>query len=202
MQDREPQPNDKSLDQFYTQHDLDPKRKIVVIYGQLLWDMSLVQSPDGMTYDEYMDGLCLNNPDTTFLFKPHPKDHWHQPNSAKYSYPNLIRVDESLRTLFQFEAHTAFSSTVIFEGVSRGLRFASAGYHFLQHHTHRLTRDGFSDIYNKIMSYCPDMQAITKAASYITNIYTLSMHDPFLSIRLTHGLNQESREYVLAKKII
>ena len=196
---REPQPTDLSLVDIISRYNLSTD-KIVVIYGQVLWDMSLLESPAGLTYDEYIDGLCMNNPDTTFLFKPHPKDDWGTPNSVKYSYPNLIRVNESLRTLFQLSAHTAYSSTVIFEGVSRGLRFASAGYHLLQDHTYKITKGNFGDIYNKILSFTPDLRAISKAASYITNIYAIRMSDSQLSERLIHGIKQAWREDVLAQK--
>ncbi len=151
-------------------------------------------------YDEYIDGLCRNNPDIMFLFKPHPKDQWGTPNSAKYSYPNLRRINESLRTLFQLPAHTAYSSTVIFEGVTKGLKFASVGYHLLQNHTHKIKRDGFADIYNKIIAYKPDFECIRRCASYITNIYAISMSDPALADRLINGINQIRRENVLAKK--
>ncbi|MFA5715727.1 MAG: hypothetical protein WC998_08300 [Candidatus Paceibacterota bacterium] len=197
--DREPQPADKSAADIITRHNLSDK-KIVVIYGQVLWDMSLVESPEGITYDEYMDGLCFNNPDTTFLFKPHPKDTFGKNNSRKYKYPNMIRVKESLNTLFQFPAHTAYSSTVIFEGVTKGLRFASAGYHLLQDHTYKIKRDGFEDIYNKIIAYKLDMELVKKNASYLTNIYAMPMSDPMLADRLINGLNQGAREYVLAKE--
>jgi len=193
--DREEQPADRTKEDVIAQYNIPRDQKVVVIYGQVLWDMSLVESPESMSFDEYMDGLCKGNPDTTFLFKPHPKDTWGQPTSERYSYPNMIRVGESLRTLFQFPAHTAYSSTVIFEGVSRGLSFASAGYHLLQDHTYKITRGGFQDIYNKIISYKPDPLAVKRNASYLTNIYALSMSDPLLAGRLEHGI-----EYVVEKK--
>ena len=185
--DREPQPAYLSKFDLLNRLNLSD-HKIVVVYGQVLWDMSLVESPEGMTYDEYIDGLCMNNPDTIFLFKPHPKDEHHPQNSGKYSYPNLIRVNASLQTLFEFDAHTAFSSTVIFEGVSRGLSFGSVGYHLLQEHTHPITKDGFKDIHSKIISYHPDMQAVLRSVSYLTNLYTMSMSDPLLADRLIHGM--------------
>lgn len=199
--DRETQPSDTYMAELRAKYNL-LTDKIVVVYGQVLWDMSLLESPCGITYDEYIEGLCQNNMDTTFLFKPHPKDAWGTPTSAKYSYPNLIRVNESLRTLFKFQAHTAYSSTVIFEGVSRGLRFASVGYHFLQNHTHKIKRGEFGDIFNKILSYKPDTVSIRHEASYITNIYAMPMSDQYLANRLIHGLNQTQREYVLEKKAV
>ena len=195
--DREPQPVDISLIDIQARYNLNTD-KLVVIYGQVLWDMSLLQSPEGISYDEYIDGLCRSNPDTVFLLKPHPKGYWRTPNSTKYSYPNLVRVNESLRTLFQLPAHTAFSSTVIFEGVARGLRFASVGYHLLQHHTFRIRRGGFEDIYNKIINYSPDLEKIRSNASYVTNIYTMPMSDPGLADRLIKGIDQPRREHVLA----
>jgi hypothetical protein len=197
--DREPQPADIPLLDIIARYNLSTE-KIVVIYGQVLWDMSLVESPEGITYDEYIDGLCRDNPDTTFLFKPHPKDAWGKPNSTKYSYPNLVKINESLRTLFQLPAHTAYSSTVIFEGVSRGLKFASVGYHLLQHHTCKIQRGEFADIYNKIIAYHPDPDRVRSNASYITNIYAMPMSDPGLADRLINGINQARREHVLAKK--
>jgi hypothetical protein len=195
--DRERQPSDMAKADMLDKYAIPVDSKIVIIYGQVPWDMSLVESPEGMTYDEYIDGLCRNNPDTIFLFKPHPKS---GSSSNKYCYPNMKRINESLRTLFQLPAHTAYSSTVIFEGVSRGLSFASVGYHLLQHYTYKITRRGFTDIYNKIVSYRPDIEGIRRSASYITNVYAMSMSDPGLADRLIRGINQESREYVLAKK--
>lgn len=192
--DREPQPEYLSKFDLLNRLNLSD-HKIVVVYGQVLWDMSLVESPEGMTYDEYIDGLCMNNPDTIFLFKPHPKDEHRPENSGKYSYPNLIRVNASLRTLFEFDAHTAFSSTVIFEGVSRGLSFGSVGYHLMQGHTLQISRDGFKDIYNKITSFCPDMGSVLKSVSYITNLYTMSMSDSLLAERLIHGMNALHRRH-------
>lgn len=198
--DREEQPEDRSKMDIIARYNIPQDQKVVVIYGQVLWDMSLVESPKGMTYDEYIDSLCRSNPDTLFLFKPHPKDNYGSPNSTKYQYPNMIRVDESLRSLFQFPAHTAYSSTVIFEGVSRGLRFASVGYHLLQEHTFRITRESFRDIYNKILSLTLDIEMIRRNVSYITNIYAMPMSDPGLVDRLIRGINQVRREYVLAQK--
>lgn len=190
--DREPQPEYLSKFDLLNRLNLSD-HKIVVVYGQVLWDMSLVESPEGMTYDEYIEGLCMNNPDTIFLFKPHPKDEQGHPNTGKYDYPNLIRVNASLQTLFEFTCHTAFSSTVIFEGVSRGLSFGSVGYHLLQGHTHSITKDGFKDIYTKILSYHPDMQAVLRSVSYLTNLYTMSMSDPLLADRLIHGIEAVHR---------
>ncbi len=196
ISDRELQPDDISLTDLMARYNLSTNR-LVVIYGQVLWDMSLVESPENITYDEYIEGLCRNNPDTIFLFKPHPKD-WHRKdNSSKYSYPNLIRVNESLRTLFQLDAHTAYSSTVIFEGVIRGLRFASVGYHLLQNHTYKIKRNYFANIYDKILAYKPDMESIRLNASYITNIYTMSMSDPMLADRLIKGIDINKRENAL-----
>jgi hypothetical protein len=200
LADREEQPDDLSLEDLRARYNIREGQKVVVIYGQVLWDMSLIESQSGMTYDEYMEGLCNSNPDTTFLFKPHPKDHYGVNNTSKYRFPNMKRANESLRTLFQLPAHTAFSSTVIFEGVMQGKSFASVGYHLLQHHTHRLERGGFGDIYEKIVAYRPDMEAVSKAVSYITNIYALPMSDPFVCRRLMGGLNQWDREDVLAQK--
>ncbi len=200
--DREVQPIDCSKQEVFSKYNIPKVDKIVVIYGQVLWDMSLVESPKGLTYDEYIDRLCLDNPDTLFLFKPHPKDSWGEPNSSKYSYPNMIKVNESLRTLFNFKAHTAFSSTVIFEGLLRGLRFASYGYHLLQEHTYRINKGGFNNIYNKILSLMIVQEDINRSASYITNIYAMPMSDPQLIDRLISGINQQAREYVLAKEAI
>ncbi len=198
--DREGQPKDISYTDIIARYNLSMGQKIVVIYGQVLWDMSLVESPEGMSYDEYMDGLCRNNEDTLFLFKPHPKEAYGKPNSAKYSYPNLIRVNESLRTLFQLPAHTAYSSTVIFEGVVRGLRFASVGYHLMQDYTYKIRRGGFANIYEKIMTYRVDPESTVRSASYLTNIYAISMSDSNLADRLINGINQSRRENVLAQK--
>ncbi len=200
--DREPQPKFLSLIEVKAKYNLPNQDKIVIIYGQVLWDMSLVESPEGMTYDEYIDGLCRNNPDTLFLFKPHPKDKYGSPNSTKYSYTNMKKINESWRTLFQFKAHTAYSSTIIFQGVSRGLNFASVGYHLLQNHTYKIKRGEFKDIYNKIINFKPEMNTVRQNASYITNIYTMPMSDPQLSERLINGINQMRRENVLAKKAI
>lgn len=197
--DREPQPPDRTKEEILIKYSIPKDKKTVVIYGQVPWDMSLVESPEDMAYDEYLGCLCGNNPQTIFLFKAHPKS---GSSSAKYFYPNMRKVNESLRTLFQFDAHTAYSSTVIFEGVTKGLRFASVGYHLLQNHTYKIRRGGFDDIYNKILSYNPDMKAVEKEASYITNIYTMSMSEPLLADRLMNGLNQKQREYVLAKKTL
>jgi len=200
LSDREEQPEDLSLDDLKARYNIGADQKVVVIYGQVLWDMSLIESPSGMTYDEYIEGLCCCNPDTLFLFKPHPKDHYGLNNSSKYRFPNMKRANESLRTLFQLPAHTAFSSTVIFEGVMRGCSFASVGYHLLQEHTHKIDRDGFSDIYNKIIAYRPSVDEVRLAASYITNIYALPISDPFVCRRLMGGLDQKDREDVLAQK--
>lgn len=180
--DREPQPVDRTKEEVLDRYNIPQDSKIVVVYGQVPWDMSLVESPAGMTYDEYIDGLFLNNPDTIFLFKPHPKIHYRE--SREFSFPNMKKVDESLRTLFQFEAHTAYSSTVIFEGVSKGLRFATVGYHLLQQHTYKIKPGNFNDIYNKIISYQLDMDKVRKAVSYITNIYAMDMRDKYLAERL------------------
>lgn len=199
-EDREKQPEDRSRIDIMARYNIQRDQKVVIIYGQVLWDMSLVESPEGITYDEYIDGLCRSNPDTLFLFKPHPKDNYGVPNSTKYQYSNMVRVEESLRSLFQFPAHTAYSSTVIFEGLARGIRFASVGYHLLQKHTYRITRSGFGDIYNKILSFNFDIKIVRSNVSYITNIYAMPMSDPGLTDRLIKGINQVRREHVLAQK--
>jgi hypothetical protein len=195
--DREGQPSDMAKVDMLVKYNVPKDSKVVIIYGQVPWDMSLIESPESITYDEYIEGLCKNNPDTIFLFKPHPKS---KTSSNKYHYPNMKKINESLRTLFQFSAHTAYSSTVIFEGVSRGLHFASVGYHLLQNHTHKITSGSFKDIYNKIINYQPDMDKVRLNTSYITNIYTMPMSDSGLADRLINGINQVRREHVLAKK--
>jgi hypothetical protein len=181
--DREEQPADKTADELCTSLGIVPENTVVV-YGQVLWDMSLVESPENMPYDEYIDSLCRENPTTTFLFKPHPKDHYAEPNSSKYDYPNLKRVNESLRTLFQLPYHTAYSSTVIFEGILRGVKFASVGYHFFDRHPYRIKRGGFRNIIQKIASVQYDQRQVEREASYLTNFYAISMDDPRLPERL------------------
>lgn len=202
--DREPQPCEQlSRDEVKLKYEVASKDKIVIVYGQLLWDMSMKENPEGLSYDQYIDGLCTKNPDTTFLFKPHPKDNRRSilRSTRKYKHKNLVRVNESLSTLFQFEAHTAFSSTVIFEGVSRGLRFASVGYHLMRGHTYQIKKEDFSDIYNKIMKHEIDPEEVKRTVSYLTNIYALPMADPFLAQRLIEGLDQNKREqYLVAER--
>jgi hypothetical protein len=57
-------------------------------------------------------------------------------------------------------------------------------------------------MYNKILSLNPDLEAIERNTSYITNIYAMPMSDPQLLDRLIYGINQPAREYVLAKETV
>lgn len=191
--DREPQPEDLSLERLLLRYGLKRRKKIVVIYGQLIWDMSLVQAPVPITYEQYIKGLCRNNPDTVFLFKPHPKSKTRggKSNRPCQGLSNLVVANESLRTLFQLPAHTAYSSTVIFEGVARhGLKFASVGYHLIRGHTHQIEPNGFDNIFEKIMSHSVDFDAVQRAASWLTNCYAMDMSDPALADRLLNGLQK------------
>lgn len=178
--DRETQPNDITREEVISKYNLiSPhlvnREKIVVIYGQCLWDMALKKSPLKIDYDYFIHKLMLNNKDTIFLFKPHPKDGFGLNNSKKYSYPNLVRVDESLRTLFRFECHLAFSSTVILEGVLANKKFMSAGYHYLNDIVP--TINDWKDIYSQIQQIkYPENTG--KRLSYITNKYALSWNSP------------------------
>lgn len=192
--DRELQPEDLSLAKLKKRYGLVRGMKVVVIYGQLIWDMSLTKAPVPITYAEYIDQLCEKNPDTLFLFKPHPRSRAKRGSSNRIceGRSNLIFANESLRSLFQLPAHTAYSSTVIFEGVARyGLRFASVGYHLMRGHTHQIQPDGFRNIYERIISHQPNKRAIARAASWLTNCYAMDMGDPKLSERLINGLQKE-----------
>ncbi len=178
---RQPQPNDLTLHQFKRKYKIAKKDldRCVVIIGQVVWDMALKKSKiaeKGIDYEQFLRNLVENNKDLIFLFKPHPQCPIERTPYMKF-YDNVIIINESLETMFRcFDYYVAYSSTVIFEGMARGKKFLTAGYHLMSGLTPQIENIwDFCNILDRIKSFNFNQEAITKRISFITTQYAIDM---------------------------
>jgi hypothetical protein len=198
---RTAQPKDITQKEMYQKYGLSGKNYIVIL-GQAVFDMSLKYSknPDIKTFYDYIKALAENNPETQFLFKPHPnyKTEWknriHEMDFIE-EYKNIKTIDESLKTLFRsFTLFTAFSSTTIFEGLRLRKKFATVGYHFCDNDklVYQLKdKESFKDLYKKLSKFKIDEELRRKYMTFICNKYTI----PTDSSRIVDKLELTKEEF-------
>jgi ADP-heptose:LPS heptosyltransferase len=189
---RQPQPNTISKAEFYTKYKLDPKGKYIVLLGQLLWDMSVKHftNPEIKDYTTYVKQVINNNPNTTFIVKPHPLYLKHNRKDFDFCKgKNVVIVNESLETLFNiFDNYTSFSSTTIFEGLIRNKKFATMGFHFCNNDNlvYQLRKNGKEkDLYNHLTNLKIDKKTLERYLYFVCNYYTIKMESDKLLSRLT-----------------
>ena len=167
-------------EELYSKYELSSKDKIVVLFGQVPGDMSLKFSvnPEVHNYDQYLYWLIKENQDVTFLFKHHPQQ---SVNSPWINSKNVKIIDEGIHTLFQhFDLFTAFSSTVIFEGMAyygSRIKFATCGYHLLNDPALVYQLDNnyaFKGLYEHLSKFKVDEAKLSKYVDFITNKYTIA----------------------------
>lgn len=156
--------------------------RVVVVFGQVPDDMSLV-IPDGeLGYFEWLDAIFAGNPETPFLFKHHPKM-----RTALPAYPNVVEIDVdvlSLTSAYRYAA--AFSSTVIVEGCARGCLFATGGHHAMFGHTLPIrTRVDAPGLVGNLAAVEPDDEAIVRRLGFLERCYSVRLSDPCVLDRLT-----------------
>jgi len=197
---RQPQPKTISKGEFFRKYGLSDKGNHIVMLGQLMWDMSVIQgvNKECSSYKDYVSVVLENNPQVTFIVKPHPLDI--KKGSSEFinickKFPNTVLVNESLDSLFDiFDYFTSFSSTSIFEGLMRGKKFATMGFHFCnndslvyQMRVNHKTRD--LDL--KLKSLVIDKELLERYIYFICNYYTIYANSDKLFYRLT----MDSSEY-------
>lgn len=201
---REPQPDLISRQELFSKYNLDLNSKYIVTFGQLMWDMSLLQniSDDIKTVKEYYQTLFESNKDTYFLFKIHPrykKDH----EDMKFlnDHSNVIIIDESLETLFNnFEYFTSFSSHCVFEALIRKKRIATIGYHYCNHSelVYQLKdKSHFENLYEKLNNFTINLNILQKYMYFICNLYTIASND----IKMYDRLTKSSDEFFIKKEV-
>lgn len=155
---------------------------VVPIFGQVPGDMALADSSGGLPYLEWIDAIVAGNPDVRFLFKHHPMARTDLP-----AYPNLFEVDvDVLSLLAAYPMAAAYSSTVIREGVERGVRFATGGHHLLSGLTYRVTdRDRARDLVATLAECGTLPGPLLRRLSFLEHRYALRLSDPDALVRLT-----------------
>ena len=138
----------------------------VMVFGQVPGDMSLKQT-GGLTYEAWLDALLETNPDTIFLFKHHP---FAETELVK-ERPRFRVINEDVHTLLNaFPVCAAYSSTVIFEGLIRGCRFVTGGYHTMRGLTHHVS-DLASAGPIRRLAFTPPYEQLRRRLSFLTRWY-------------------------------
>jgi hypothetical protein len=200
---RQPQPSFINKEQFFSKYKLNPRGKYIVLLGQLIWDMSVIQStnPEIKKYIDYIHLVIRNNPETTFIVKPHPL--YLKNNRVDFDfckrYKNVIMVNESLDTLFSiFDNFTSFSSTTIFEGLLKRKKFATMGFHFCNNDdlVYQLRVNGKEkDLFDKLNKLKINENTLRQYIYFVCNYYTIRME----SDKLLSRLIMPSEEYFKLK---
>ena len=191
---RDKQPNNLPTPRaFFRKYRIDNSKPYIVIFGQLLWDMSLKQSINSQIKNpvDFYEYIFKNNPSTNFLFKCHPKYTTQLKKrdlAFLENYKNVTIVDESLKTLFDAcNLFISFSSSCILEGLIKNKKFATIGYHFCNHPelVYQLDTLGkFENIYESLNNFNFNKTLLNKYLYFICNKYTLSMNSKNLANRI------------------
>lgn len=156
----------------------------VVVLGQVPNDMALKEYP-GLSYEAWLDALFRNNLDTYFLFKHHPL--MKTPGIERYS--NVQVINESIETLWNaFQLFAAFSSTTIFEGMARGKKFVTGGYHFCSGSGLTLeisAPEQAEDLVERLRAYQVPQEVWRRRQMFLCNYYAIPMSSPRLWERIT-----------------
>lgn len=169
----------------------------IPVFGQVPFDNSLKRPADRLSYYDWLDGLFRGNPSTKFLFKHHPAS---AANSMAKTegidqYPNVTVIDESVESLFEaYKGFAAYNSTVILEGVSRGLPFVTGGRHYLDSRkmvvqAHR--RDALEGVAGRLPHFIPEADALRHRLTFLTRYYAIDPRAPLMLDRIT----KESRAF-------
>lgn len=150
----------------------------VFVFGQVPYDMALVQRP-GLGYEDWLDALFRSRPGSRFWFKHHPVAP--TPNLERYS--NVRVVDVPIATAFDScRRFAAFSSTTIYEGMCRGKWFVTGGYHFCSGHglTVEAPDPGDGSWWDRLATHAPDPERVRQRLAFVCNAYTLPLESPAL----------------------
>lgn len=161
-----------------------PPSVTVVIFGQVPGDMALVDG-GGLPYAEWLDAIIASNPETRFLFKQHPFGRTELAN-----YPNVTEVDVDVLSLLDaYRYAAAYSSTVIAEGIARGVLFATGGNHAMFGHTlHIGARGHAGGLVEQLATFIPcypDEEGARRRLGFLDRRYSLRLSDPCVLDRLT-----------------
>lgn len=159
----------------------------VVVLGQVPQDMALKEYP-GLSYVDWLDALFRNNLSTYFLFKHHPL--MKTPGIERYS--NVQVIDENIETLWNsFQLFAAFSSTTIFEGMTRGKKFVTGGYHLCSGLTLEvLIASQASKLVEQLHAYQLPREAWLRRQMFLCNYYAIPMSSSRLWERITTSSEQ------------
>jgi hypothetical protein len=199
LRTREPQPESINTEDLFKKYNLSPSGKHIVIFGQTIFDMSLKYSLNHQikTFQDYIHLIITNNPDVTFIYKDHPlyKTAFKDRTDTAFikEYKNVVIVDENIQTLFNsFNYFTAFSSTVISEGLIQKKKFATCGHHFCNNPkvVLRLT-DNLTHLYEQLQNFTIDEPTRLRYLRFICNYYAIDC----ASRQLFHKLTMRPEEY-------
>jgi ADP-heptose:LPS heptosyltransferase len=196
---RQPQPDVITREAFFKKYQLSSSGIYIVLLGQLMWDMSVIQSvnKESPTYKDYVSLILRENPHITFLVKPHPID-LKRGNSDFInickSFPNVVFVNESLDSLFDiFDYFTSFSSTTIFEGLMRKKKFATMGFHFCNNDklVYQIRVDSKAKhLDDRLRNLTIDEDILKRYIYFVCNYYTVRGNTDKLFYRLTMDSNE------------
>lgn len=170
----------------------DPARTLV-IYGQCPGDMALAQSAGNLDYYGWIAAISDCNPGIRILFKQHPLAR----TVLAPVWPNVSELPDDFDTLSLLDAFpygAAYSSTVILEGVARGVQFATGGFHYLHPYCYTVT-DAHSagPLLPKLDEFyqAPSSDRARRTRSidcrlgFLERAYALHLSDPATLVRLT-----------------
>lgn len=180
---RQPQPNELTPTELMAKLQLPVPDEPIVVLGQVPHDMALVETP-GLKYNDWLDAMFRNNLNTFFLFKHHPLAKTTLPLE---NYSNVMVINENIASLWAaFDHFAAYSSTTIFEGMDRGKKFATGGYHFCSGLTLQInTADGMKNLMEQLRAYEIPEEAWMRRQTFLCNHYSVSMSSPRLWARMT-----------------
>ena len=143
-----------------------------------------VKEYPGLSYYEWLDALFRNNLKTFFLFKHHPLAKTEIPLQ---SYSNVQVIDENIASLWDtFNLFAAFSSTTIYEGMARGKKFATGGYHFCSGLTLDVhTAEAAKNLMEQLQAYQIPQEAWLRRQLFLCNHYAIHIASPRLWDRMT-----------------
>ena len=114
------------------------------------------------------------------MLKYHPEEkEWQRHKKLEEKYKNVIVCDENIQSLFDaFDCFASFSSTVIYEGLLQGKKFATGGYHFCNNPklVYLLARPEWcGNLLLKLKSFVIDKEILTKYLSFVSTKYAVSI---------------------------
>ena len=174
------QPEDVPAAQLYKRYNTSRDSDVVIVLGQTPFDMSLREYPD-VCYEQWFDRLFTSNPNTKFIFKHHPSCE----TLSVRKYPNVHESLVNIDSLFNaFDRFAAFSSTTIFEGLIKGKKFVTGGYHFCSGNGLVLESPDVTNITEKLKAFNINAEARRRRLWFICNKYTIPLSSPKLVERI------------------